>query len=114
MTKFADAREWLSYAEQDLASSRVLMDAEPPLLGPASYHAQQAAEKALKAFLTSHRRPVRKTHDLVALLAECIALDQRFSQFLGAAQTLGPYATQFRYPYPGAALEPPLGEAATA
>ncbi|TME24838.1 MAG: HEPN domain-containing protein, partial [Chloroflexi bacterium] len=91
-----EAVDWLLRAERDLEAARRLLEPEPPLSDVAVYHAQQAAEKALKAFLTSHRRPVRKTHDLVALLAECIALDQRFSQFLGAAQTLGPYATQFR------------------
>jgi hypothetical protein len=38
--------------------------AEPALVRGAVFHAQQAAEKAWKAFLAAHERPFRKTHDL--------------------------------------------------
>ncbi len=81
----------------------------PSLPDMAAYHAQQAAEKALKAFLTLQSVPFRRTHDLVELQAQCAALDEHFSRFLDTAQQLNPYATRFRYP--GGPLAPPLVEA---
>ena len=48
----ADTRAWLSKAEADLRGATVDLAADPPLLEDALFHCQQAAEKALKAFLT--------------------------------------------------------------
>jgi HEPN domain-containing protein len=104
-----EAREWLERAERDLAVTRQVLAGTPPLPDMAAYHAQQAAEKAFKAFLTVRNTPFRRTHDLVELQAQCEALDTAFSRFLAAAQALNPYATRFRYP--GGPLAPPLAEA---
>ena len=90
-------------------AARNELKADPPLPEMTAYHAQQAAEKALKAFLTASSIPFRHTHDLVELQAQCEAAEPEFGQFLVAAQTLTPYATQFRYP--GGQLAPPLEEA---
>jgi HEPN domain-containing protein len=111
---WSEAREWFVRAKRDLQAARSLLDAERPLADISVYHAQQAAEKALKAFLAFHHRPIRKTHDLLALLAECVALDPDFQQLQRAAQALGPYGTRFRYPYPGMPLAPSNSEADTA
>jgi HEPN domain-containing protein len=107
-----EAREWLARAERDLQAAQNELQASPPLPEISAYHAQQAAEKALKAFLTAHSVPFRFTHDLVELQAQCQGLDPRFARFLTAAQTLNPYATQFRYP--GGPLAPPESETAQA
>lgn len=107
-----EAREWLARAERDLQAAQNELKASPPLPEISAYHAQQAAEKALKAFLTAHSIPFRFTHDLVELQAQCQTVDPRFARFLQAAQILNPYATQFRYP--GGPLAPPQSEAAQA
>jgi HEPN domain-containing protein len=104
-----EAREWLERAERDLAVVRQVLAGTPPLPDMAAYHAQQAAEKAFKAFLTARSTPFRRTHDLVELQAQCEVLDAGFSRFLVAAQALNPYATRFRYP--GGPLAPPPAEA---
>ena len=44
-------RNWLTKAQHDLASARVLAESTPPLLDTAIYHCQQAAEKAIKGYL---------------------------------------------------------------
>lgn len=36
---------------EDLSAARLCLEADPPLLYPAAFHAQQAGEKALKAWL---------------------------------------------------------------
>jgi HEPN domain len=43
------------------------MEGQEPYLDTAVYHCQQAAEKALKAFLTARDIAFEKTHNLVAL-----------------------------------------------
>ena len=44
-------RGWLTKAQHDLASARVLAASDPPLLDTAIYHCQQAAGKAVKGYL---------------------------------------------------------------
>jgi HEPN domain-containing protein len=82
--------------------------ASPPLLGDAAFHCQQATEKALKAFLTWHDRPFRKTHDLVELGAECVAIDPALEPYLRGTAPLTEYA--WRYRYPGEPSEPEQSE----
>jgi HEPN domain-containing protein len=50
-SSLAEAREWLARAEQDLQAVRTVLSAAVPLPAIAAYHAQQAAEKALKALI---------------------------------------------------------------
>ena len=46
-----DVRAWLAKAAADLRAGEVDLAASPPLLEDVLFHCQQAAEKALKAFL---------------------------------------------------------------
>lgn len=102
-------QEWILKAKRDLASAVRLLEGDPPFLDTAVYHCQQAAEKALKAFLASHDRPLRRVHDLVLLVDECADLDASFAALAEAAEILTPYGTAFRYP--GDAAEPQPAEA---
>jgi HEPN domain-containing protein len=104
----AEAREWLARADEDLAATQRLIQTPPPLIGIASYHAQQAAEKALKAFLAAHDTAFRPTHNLEELLPLCVAIDASLGRFAITARTLTPYATRFRYP--GGPLAPTQAE----
>lgn len=63
----AEVRAWLTRAAADVRAAEHDQTAMPPLAGDSVFHAQQAIEKCLKAFLTSHDRRFRKTHDLVEL-----------------------------------------------
>ena len=62
----SDSAEWLRFAETDLTAARRLIAAEP-LPSTAAFHAQQAAEKAMKAALVARNARAPKTHDLLAL-----------------------------------------------
>jgi HEPN domain-containing protein len=53
----ADTKAWLVKAARDLRRVEILLAAEPPDSEGAVFHSQQAAEKALKAFLTWHDVP---------------------------------------------------------
>jgi HEPN domain-containing protein len=69
VSKQSDPHEWLRFAHDDLPAARLLLtDPELPAR-MACFHAQQAAEKALKASLVHAAIQFRKTHDLVVLVA---------------------------------------------
>jgi HEPN domain-containing protein len=90
-------REWLSIAEEDLHSARRLLEREP-LIRAATYHSQQAMEKALKGYLTWHQISFPWTHNLERLVQMCEQVDTEFEQLLSTAEYLSPFATVPRYP----------------
>jgi hypothetical protein len=59
---------------------------------------QCTAEKSLKAFLSWHGIPFRKTHNLVELGGACCQIDQSLEPLLRRAAPLTEYAWKFRYP----------------
>ena len=108
----ADTRGWLAKARMDLRGAEVDLAASPPLCGDAAFHSQQAVEKALKAFLTWHDQPFRKTHDLVELGGQATQLAADLEPLLRSAAPLTEYAWRFRYP--GEPEEPSPAEAQAA
>jgi len=91
-------RSWLSKAMRDLASARKLAGGAEPYLDTAVYHCQQAAEKALKAFLVFHDQRFPKTHDLRSLANLAEPYKEGLATLYDAAERLTPYAVAFRYP----------------
>ena len=74
-------RDWLTRASHDLQAARILAAADEPVLDTAIYHCQQAAEKAVKAWLQSRDDPFPKTHDIEELVEQAAKLDPDFQQF---------------------------------
>ncbi len=68
------------------------------LLDTVGFHAQQCAEKALKAFLAHHQRAFAKTHELEYLVNLCASIDPSFAGFLPTAAELTVFAVVNRYP----------------
>ena len=91
-------RDWLTRASHDLQASRILSTADNPLLDMAIYHCQQAAEKAVKAWLQSKDAPFPKTHDIEVLVEQAAKLNPDFQQLAEPAAVLTPYVSAFRYP----------------
>ena len=108
----ADAPErWLENARADLALARVQL---PPggLYEHLCFHAQQAAEKMLKALQVSHGVQPRKTHDLLDLLGECLELEPRVDALGPGCILLNRYSVDVRYPQPFAEPDEAEGRAA--
>ena len=61
------------------------------------FHAQQAAEKNLKAYLAATGHPFPKTHDLSHLLRAATLHDSSFALLQVHAQVLAPFAVDIRY-----------------
>jgi len=102
-------RQWLANAEQNMKAGEALLVAEPPLLYPACFHAQQAAEKYLKALVTWHQIEFPKTHAIEQLLDLVKDAEPETASSLRDAVALTPYDVDIRYP--GNQPEPNLEEA---
>jgi HEPN domain-containing protein len=88
-------RGWLRKAESDMISVDATLQAGA--LDSACFHAQQAAEKYLKAFLTLNRKAFPYTHNLGDLVELCAAADSGFRSLTPVVSNLTPYAVQVRY-----------------
>ena len=107
--KRQEVNAWLVKAGNDLRAGEVDLATDPPLVEDALFHCQQAAEKAMKAFLTAHDTPFGKTYDLDELAAACERIDPALQESLDPARDLTVFAWQFRYP--GGDVAPPASEA---
>ncbi len=96
--RVADTRAWLAKAHMDLKAAAHEMTAVPPFTADVLFHAQQAAEKAMKGFLAWHDAPFRKTHDLAEIGRQCAGIDPSLESLLIRAASLTRYAWKFRYP----------------
>lgn len=95
--KMAVAR-WLSKAANDLRTAETMLSVVPPVVDTSCYHAQQCAEKCLKAFLTAADRHVERTHSLPRLVELCAEVQPAFGRLADAGVELTDYASQSRYP----------------
>jgi HEPN domain-containing protein len=91
--------EWIEKAEGDFATAgRELRARRYPNYDAVCFHAQQVAEKYLKAFLQEHGRAFPKTHNLVELLELCLDVDPDFEMQRNQLIVLDRYAVRYRYP----------------
>lgn len=91
-------RAWLQKAENDLLNIQNNLAAARTPWDTVCFHAQQAAEKVLKAFLVHHHQDPPRTHDLTALLARCVEIDASLSDLEDDCRRLTFYAVSARYP----------------
>ena len=93
-----EAKLWLDQAEKDLkvCEHELNLPKEEVVLEAVCFHAQQASEKSLKAFLSLHDVQFGKTHNLEFLITLCSKVDIDFSSLdMG---NLSSYAVEIRYP----------------
>ena len=102
-------RQWLAKADQGIQAGEALLAADPPFLYPACFHAQQAAEKYLKALLTWHQIEFPKTHAIEQLLDLLEPTVPDIASGISDAAALTPYGVEVRYP--GDQPEPDMEEA---
>lgn len=93
-------KEWLRRGEDDEAYARSLLrdrDVAPWGIG---FHAQQMAEKFLKAYLVSVKADFPKVHQLDRLLKLCAEVDQAFANkdLVKNARSLSEHYYAERYP----------------
>lgn len=90
-------KQWLYRANEDIIVINRLLDHEPQFVtSTICFHAQQAVEKYLKAFLVLHDVHFPKTHDVDYLLKECQKIDREM--FLLDLESLTDFGVSVRYP----------------
>lgn len=91
--------EWVEKAEGDIQTAqRESRVRKAPNYDAVCFHAQQAAEKYLKAVLQENGMSIPKTHQLMDLLGLCIKVDNVYQMLLADLTILEGYAVKFRYP----------------
>lgn len=92
-------REWIKKAEADLATAqRELRARRLPNYDAVCFHAQQCAEKYLKARLQEANLPSPKTHDLTVLLGLLLPTEPALDTLRPSLNILSSYAVEVRYP----------------
>lgn len=91
-------RAWIAKAEADLLNVENNIAAKDVPWDTVCFHAQQAAEKYLKAFLVARGERPPRTHDLVPLLARCVDLDSGLGALAEDCLRLTSFAIGARYP----------------
>jgi HEPN domain-containing protein len=101
--------EWIAKAEADFATvERECRARKNPNYDGVCFHAQQCAEKCLKAWLCEAGISYRKTHDLVALLEQVLSEEPQWDAFREDLGFLSDFAVSYRYPGESAERESAL------
>ncbi len=87
---------WLRKADSDLTNASLCIHQEQAL-DTACFHAQQAAEKCLKAYLAAYAIEFPFVHNLEKLIELCAQRDTSFFSIKTISQELTPYAVELRY-----------------
>jgi HEPN domain-containing protein len=87
---------WVRKAESDLENTRMCLDSDRAL-DTACFHAQQAAEKYLKAYMTSRGLEFPFVHNLEKLIEICAETEADFLTIRLVGADLTPYAVELRY-----------------
>jgi HEPN domain-containing protein len=87
---------WLVFALDDARGAQRLYGAE--LWNLVCFHAQQATEKVLKAFLRAHMNQIPRVHSLAKLIELCSKIDRTFLRHKQLALLLDRYYIPTRYP----------------
>ena len=90
--------KWFKKAEEDLFVIKHILTMEDAPANICCFHAQQAVEKYLKAYLIGKNIVFPKTHDLELLVKLSICINPLFNDILAKALSLSNYAIVPRYP----------------
>ena len=94
-----EAAEWVEKAEGDWhTAGRELRATEFPNYDAVCFHAQQCAEKYLKALLTERDVRFPKMHHLPTLLDLLVPVCPEAEAYRAALSSLAPFAVDLRYP----------------
>jgi HEPN domain-containing protein len=98
MSGTTDPRAWAARAEEDYLLAQSALRRKKPLTSGACFHAQQCAEKYLKALLVRAGQPFPRVHDLLALQDLCMQNGVLVSVEPDQLDLLSSYAVRVRYP----------------
>jgi HEPN domain-containing protein len=98
MSDVNDPIPWVERAEEDYLMARSALRRRKPFTYSACFHAQQCAEKYLKAILVSKGVAFARVHDLLLLSGQCEKAEVLVAIEAKQLSTLSDYAVRVRYP----------------
>lgn len=98
MSDPTDPLAWIAGAEEDYLLAVSALRRRRPLTRGACFHAQQCAEKCLKALLVAKGQAFPKTHDLLVLSSLNAQTGVLLPVGVDRLRQLSAYAVQVRYP----------------
>jgi HEPN domain-containing protein len=101
-----EAARWRVIASEDMRVARGGLRMDPPAIGVAAYHSQQAAEKLLKGLLIVAAAEFRMTHDLNWLASAVLRHYPELRDSVAPLPSLNPWGVAYRYPGTEPELEP--------
>lgn len=104
--------DWLRHAASDLHLAKLGLADRDVLRNQVAFHAQQAAEKSLKAVLADRKIHFPKTHDLEALIEIIQLAGIAWPLATQHIEALSPFAVETRYPGGLAQISDPEAEEA--
>lgn len=107
MSEINDPHAWVEKAEEDFVLARSALRRKKPLITGVCFHAQQCAEKYMKALLVSSKAGFPMTHDLLLLNNLCSSAGIFLEIDPKLLNTLTDFAVRTRYP----GTEPTLNNA---
>jgi HEPN domain-containing protein len=90
-------KKWLEKAKHDLETAERLLKTRAMFCEIICFHAQQAAEKYLKAFLVWNNVAFPKTHSIEDLILLASNSNNKILELKDEAVTLTPFAVETRY-----------------
>ena len=91
-------KEWIDKAEDDFIVTNRECRAKKPVYDAVCFHAQQCAEKYMKAILQESGTEFEKIHDLDVLLEKCKRLIPDLEKHRKELIELSSFAVEIRYP----------------
>ena len=90
-------KNWFRRADDDLNAAEAILKNLKLSSNLACFHSQQVAEKYLKGFIAHNDFHVRKIHDLLSLLEECVKIDFSFGILQDDMLFLSQFYIETRY-----------------
>jgi HEPN domain-containing protein len=98
MSEINNPRAWVEKAEEDFILASSALRRKKPLITGSCFHAEQCAEKYMKALLVSMGASFPMTHDLLLLNNLCSSAGVFLEIDPKLLNTLSDFAVRIRYP----------------
>ena len=90
--------KWIRKADNDLLNIQNNLASANVPIDTCCFHAQQASEKYLKAYLVFKNKQFPKTHDLQSLILLCAEINPMFNELSDFVSGIIDFGVEVRYP----------------
>ncbi|MBI5165996.1 MAG: HEPN domain-containing protein [Magnetospirillum sp.] len=110
--QWSEAGQWFIKADEDICMAEMALVRQPPLIDPAAFHCQQAAEKILKGLLVAAAVRAPRSHDIEILSSLAAPLYPGLASRMDQFALVSTWTMASRYPDYGGGLGTEANEVA--